>query len=94
MTKNNFPLTTRLNIFVRNSLSVCIVTPIFIFFLVLGIFLKLILGNLKSEVVIETIKPLVKLLLLWFCTVKFLFKPNRRNIALCICLSKPLKLGK
>ena len=94
MTKNNFPLTKRLRIFVSISFMVLILTPIFIFFLVVSIFLKLVLGNIKSEVVMGTIKPFARLLLFWFCALKSLFKPNRRNIALCVCLSRRFKSKK
>ena len=94
MTKDKFSLKTRLKLFVVISWTTLSLTPIFILFVVLSMFLKLALNSIKSEVVMETIEPFVKLLLLWFCTLKLLFKKNRRNIALFICLRRRFKSKK
>ena len=98
MTKYEFTFLQRLKHFVVASLNVFIVIPIFILLFMFATFFKFIhcgvIGVIKSEFIWDTAKRIGAIFFVWLCIIKNLFKQNRRNIALCLCVLKPLKSGK
>lgn len=98
MKKYEFTFLQRLKQFVVASLNAFIAIPIFIILLMFGIFLKFIncglIGVIKSEFIEDTAKRIVAIFLVWLCLTENLFKQNRRNVALCLCVLKSFKSGK
>lgn len=98
MKKYEFTFLRRLNNFAVLSLGVFITTPMAILLLVFGILLKFILsgiiGVIKSGFFGDTLTRVCRVCLLWFYTLKLLFKQNRRNTAFYITLCRQLKLRK
>ena len=98
MKKYELTFLRRLNNFAVLSLVVFITTPMAILLLILATLLKFILsgviGVIKSGFFGDTLTRVYRVCLLWFYTLKLLFKQNRRNIALFITLCRELKLRK
>ena len=98
MKKYEFTFLQRFKHFAILSLVVFITTPMAILLLILATLLKFILsgiiGVIKSGFFGDTFTRVCRVCLLWFYTLKLLFKQNRRNIALYITLCRELKLRK
>ena len=97
MKKYEFTFLKRFKHFAVASFSVFMI-PILIIFLMLAILLKFIrfglIGVIKSELIEDTAKIIVAIFLVWLYITKNLFKQNRRNVALCLCVLKPVKSAK
>lgn len=98
MKKYEFTFFQRLKQFGVASLNAFIAIPILIILLMFAILLKFIncglIGVIKSELIEDTVKRIVVTFFVWLCLTKNLFKQNRRNIALCLCVLKPVKSAK
>jgi hypothetical protein len=98
MKKYEFTFLQRLKHFAVASLNVFIVIPIFILLFMFATFFKFIhcgvIGVIKSGIIWDTPKRIAAIFFVWLCIIKNLFKQNRRNIALCLCVLKPSKSGK
>lgn len=98
MKKYKFTFLQRFKHFAVASLNVFIMIPILILLFMFAIFIKFIhcgvIGVIKSGLIEDTAKRILAIFFVWLCLIKNLFKQNRRNIALCHCVLKPLKSGK
>ena len=91
MIKDKFTFKTKLNNFAVMSLCIFIITPVLMLLCIWFVLYKLLHFDVPMAVFTNPMKRYTRsLLFLWYCTLKLLFKQNRRNIALYKCALKSL----
>jgi hypothetical protein len=98
MKKYELTFLRRLNNFAISSFNliviITILPPLCIFATLLKFIINGISGVIDADVITDTLMRVGVSSLLWFYTLKLLFKQNRRNIALFICIRRRLKSKK